>query len=146
MHMRRAGHVVTRPLNCGVSRLTMQLSHEDRVWNRAAVDGGGATPGAGDRALSSLLFVHGLVMNGGVEHAVEVLTPNEVAAAVLGFRYFEFVDVAELLQSVASGKLSAEDLDQRYWDLIPNDEAIAQKFKTRFRLSPHAFAPLEGTQ
>ena len=124
----------------------MQLSHEDRVWNRAAVDGGGATPGAGDRALSSLLLVHGLVMNGGVEHAVEVLSPNEVAAAILGFRYFEFVDVAELLQSVASGKLSAEELDQRYWDLIPNDEAIAQKFKTRFRLSPNAFAPLEGTR
>ena len=87
-----------------------------------------------------------MVMNGGVEHAVEVLSPNEVAAAVLGFRYFEFVGIAELLQSVASGKLCAEDLDQRYWDLIPNDEAIAQKFKARFRLSPNAFAPLEGAQ
>jgi hypothetical protein len=124
----------------------MQLSHEDRVWNRAAVEGGGPSPAAGDRALSSLLLVHGLVMNGGVEHAIEVLSPNEVGAAILGFRYFEFVDVAELLQSVVSGKLRTEDTDQRYWDLIPDDEAIAQRFKARFKLSPTAFAPLDGAQ
>ena len=126
----------------------MQLSHEDRVWNRAAVDGGGASPGAGDRAGSrdALLLVHGLVMNGGVEHAFEVLSPGQISAAILGFRYFELADVAMLLQSVAGGPLHGEDIDQRYWDLIPNDAAIVQKFKAMFRLSPNAFAPLEGVQ
>jgi hypothetical protein len=62
----------------------------------------------------------------------------------LGFRYFELAGVAALLQSVASGTLRGEDIDQRYWDVIPNDEAIAQKFKAMFRLTSSAFAPLEG--
>ena len=45
------------------------MTSADRVWNRAALEGGGASPGPGDRALASLLLVHGLVINGGVHHA-----------------------------------------------------------------------------
>jgi hypothetical protein len=43
----------------------------DHVWNRAALDGGGPKPRDGDRALADLLLAHGLIMNGGLGHALE---------------------------------------------------------------------------
>ena len=38
----------------------MNQSDADKVWNRAAMQGGGDSPGPGDRALASLLLLHGL--------------------------------------------------------------------------------------
>jgi len=62
----------------------MELSISEKIWNRAAMENGGETPGPGDKTLSSLLLLHGLVMNGGVHHALEELEPDEIAAAVDG--------------------------------------------------------------
>ena len=60
----------------------MKMTSADRVWNRAALEAGGDSPGLGDRALASLLLVHGLVMNGGVHRAIECVEPAELVAAV----------------------------------------------------------------
>ena len=76
----------------------VDLTEHDRVWNRAAMDDGGEEPRAGDRALADLLYAHGMVMNGGVHHALEVLTPDELKAAIAGFRYFSLGAVADLLE------------------------------------------------
>ena len=54
----------------------MQLSLADQIWNRAALESGGPAAREGDRALAALLLAHGMVMNGGVGHALEVLSPT----------------------------------------------------------------------
>ena len=41
------------------------------IWNRAVLDDGGASPGAGDTALAAALAFHGLAMSGGVLDAFE---------------------------------------------------------------------------
>lgn len=59
--------------------MAMSRSQADAVWNRAALEGGGAHPKAGDSALPALLRAHGYIMNGGVHHVVECLSPEERA-------------------------------------------------------------------
>lgn len=67
----------------------------------AAMESGGVSPGAGDRALAALLVVHGLVMNGGVHHALEWVQPTELSAAIEDYAYFGFDDVAAFLRGAA---------------------------------------------
>jgi hypothetical protein len=43
----------------------------DLIWNRAALERGGAAPGVADRALADVLAFHGLVMSCGVLDALE---------------------------------------------------------------------------
>jgi hypothetical protein len=56
------------------------MTNADKVWNRATLQSGGAAPKSGDRALAVLLLVHGLVMNGGVHHALESAQTSELRA------------------------------------------------------------------
>ena len=72
------------------------------VWNRAALEDGGPTPAEGDLALAALLRAHGVVMNGGVDHALEVLSAAELRAALAGYRYFGFEQIALLLEDAAA--------------------------------------------
>ena len=65
------------------------MNDADRVWNRAAMEEGCVSPRAGDRALSALLLVHGMVMNGGVHHALESVDPAELAAGADGYAFLE---------------------------------------------------------
>ncbi len=118
----------------------MDLSVEARVWNRAALEAGGAQPHNGDRALAAVLLAHGLVMNGGVHHALEMLSPDEVQAAAAGFRMFSLGAVAELLETAMG--LDEKTADRRYWDVVPDDGVINERFSAIFRSSPDAFAPL----
>jgi hypothetical protein len=74
-----------------------ELSTADRVWNRAALDAGGSPPREGDRALAALLLAHGMIMNGGVDHAVEALSAEELAAfdsVPYAFALIELVETA----------------------------------------------------
>jgi hypothetical protein len=64
------------------------FSIEDQIWNRAALDSGGDSPLEGDQSLTDLLYFHGMAMNGGLGHAFEVLSDDEQAAAIDGFRFF----------------------------------------------------------
>ena len=127
----------------------VDLTEQDRVWNRAAMDDGGEEPRAGDRALADLLYAHGMVMNGGVHHALEVLTPDELKAAIAGFRYFSLGAVADLLEEGLTDETFGGDsgdaegrANRRYWALIPDDEAIVVRFEAVYASSPAEFAPL----
>ena len=120
----------------------MDLSIEARVWNRAALESGGANPREGDRALAALLLAHGLVMNGGVHHALEVLSEEEIREAISGFGFFSLAPIGQLLKEAPT--LDEEVANQRYWSFIPGDEAINRRFRVIFQSSPDAFAPLTG--
>jgi hypothetical protein len=120
----------------------MDLPVEARVWNRAALESGGASPREGDRALAALLRLHGLVMNGGVHHALEVLSRDEIRAAISGFEFFSLTPVGRLLEVART--LDEEAANRQYWAFIPDDDAINGRFRVTFRSSPHAFAPLAG--
>jgi hypothetical protein len=120
----------------------MELTTADRVWNRAAMASGGPNPGEGDRALAALLLAHGMVMNGGVEHAIEALSPSELSAAAAGYRFFSFNEVARLLEEIAGNEFIDSAVDQRYAELVPTDMVIVGRFRDLFSSSPSVFSPL----
>jgi hypothetical protein len=91
----------------------MRLAEIDQVWNRAALQSGGLNPGEGDRALAALLVAHGMVMNGGVAHALESLSSEERSAAAAGFRFFSFSDIADLFGNATTGQQPAANTDDR---------------------------------
>ena len=70
-------------------------------YNRAALQAGGDSPGPGDCALASLLLLHGLVMNGGVPHALQSVGPSELLAAAEGYAFFGFNHCTVFLRGVA---------------------------------------------
>jgi hypothetical protein len=43
------------------------MEPSDEVWNRATMAAGGLDPGDGDIAIASVLALHSLAMNGGLE-------------------------------------------------------------------------------
>jgi hypothetical protein len=53
-----------------------ELSHADLVWNRACYGRLRELPG--DRSLADMIAAHGLVMNGGVFHAVDCIAAEEL--------------------------------------------------------------------
>jgi hypothetical protein len=122
----------------------MQLSKVDQIWNRAAMESGGAAALDGDRALADLLLAHGMIMNGGVGHALEVLSSDEFAAALDGYRFFGLNAVASLLEYTAN---AAEDevnqADACYGELIPSDQTIVDCFEAFYHSSPKAFASID---
>jgi len=129
----------------------MTMTSANRVWNRAALEAGGATPGPGDRALASLLFLHGLVMNGGVHHALECVQPEELRAAADGYAFFGFDDVAAFFRGAADDPvLSAwtDDTeitaDRRYAHLVPGDSHLFERFAEMLRRRSDQFAPIDG--
>jgi hypothetical protein len=128
----------------------MKLAAKDLVWNRAAVDGGGRNARAGDRALADALLVHGLVMNGGVHHAVEVVGEMEIQAAVAGFEYFGFQAIGEVLRRVQHdpklrkwSDATEEEANRLYWAVLPDDGELVARFERRFRDEPAEFGPLD---
>jgi len=81
---------------------SMEHSHENQIWNRAAMDGGGPTPRKGDTMLASLLRVHGMIMSGGIEHALDTLTQQQYKVGVEGYRYFGLLGAAIVLEQQGS--------------------------------------------
>ncbi len=125
----------------------MRLSTADLVWNRAALDGGGANPLAGDAALAAVLRAHGMIMNGGVLHVFEALSDSEFAAAQEGYRFFGFSDAATLIEY--ANRIPEEQrgesesaLDAEYARIIPTDGTLVDAFKAHFLSHPNQFAPL----
>lgn len=125
----------------------------DLIWNRAALEHGGTTPGIGDRALADVLSFHGLAMNSGVLDAVERTSGEDHARIEAAFRWFGLEAVTDLLASVhrdiEAGALDelarAEALevsaDREYQAILPTDEALASVFRHRLAAEPSAFAP-----
>lgn len=126
------------------------MTAADLVWNRAALENGGANPRDGDKALASLLLAHGLIMNGGVLHACSSLQPAEWHAAMSGYRFFGFEDIATLLERTTSSDQSERDddddsladaFDRAYAEAIPEDAVLVERFKLIYTESPANFAP-----
>lgn len=122
----------------------MRLPRQDQIWNRACLERGGPSPAAGDIALASLLLAHGLVMNGGVVHALECLSQAEISAAIAGFDYFGLTEAAKVLNEEPDASEETEHrLNQLYWTAVPNDETLVHAFRVKLLASPEAFAPTE---
>jgi hypothetical protein len=130
-----------------------KFTQADLIWNRACLDDVSALL-AGDRALAAMILFHGLVMNGGVLHALECTEPEpeKFEAAMSGYRVFRLDHVADFLtvaRSIAVDTLSDDDCDAleaklygRYREQIPDDSALAERFEAYHRDHPEQFAPL----
>jgi hypothetical protein len=124
------------------------LTEADLVWNRACA---GAGVEDGDKALAALLSFHGLAMNGGVLHALECLTVEELDAAISGYRFFGFHDVGDLLTEARSTAETSDAgawdvlearLDNLYADLVPSDTMLQERFASFLLRNPTHFAPI----
>jgi hypothetical protein len=135
------------------SKKMYELTEADHIWNRACLDDVSALR-AGDRALAAMILFHGLVMNGGVLHALECMEPEpqKFEAAMSGYRLFGFDHVADFLtvaRSIAVVTLTDDDFDSleaklygRYRGQVPDDSTLAERFEAYHREHPHEFAPL----
>lgn len=125
----------------------MKLSRQNLIWNRATLESDGLARCAGDTALAGLLLAHGLIMNGGVEHALECMSQSQLLAALGGYRYFGLERAAHALEMAAqTSGADSNDLDEPYWRAVPDDAAIVAAFTAKLLSNPAAFAPLaEGS-
>jgi len=122
----------------------MDADTQTIIWNRAAMAGGGPAPRPGDTALSAALRFHNMVMSGGLDHAHDMLSPEDFASAADGFRYLQLSDVAELVDQArhAPGDDDLlDELDARYGALIPRDQVIGDQFEALLQQRPDDFAP-----
>src|SRR6476661_8332679 len=111
-----------------------ELTESDTIWNRACGEEPlRALPG--DRALADLLYAHGLAINGGVLHAVECMTAEELSNAEAGYRYYGLDDVASLLSRARAIFEAADNLgnheqqfDGDYARMIPSDSSLVERF------------------
>ena len=124
----------------------------DAVWNRACVQARGPNhlSEPGDRALADMVLAHSLAMNGGVLHALESLSRNELIAALHGYRYFGLDSAAralEYLSEQVGDDLDDDALDrfeveadERYTSVVRDDNALIRAFEARYSESPNDFA------
>jgi len=127
------------------------MNNAERIWNRAAMEGGGNSPRAGDRALASLLLVHGMVMNGGVHHALEAVNSAELAAAADGYAFFGLHDVAAFFRGAADdpdlsewNEDTEEAADGRYEQMVPDDDHLVARFEKVYGERAEEFAPVDA--
>ncbi len=129
------------------------MDDADQIWNRAT-SGGGPDPREGDAALAASLSFHSLAMNGGILHAYEVLSPEELQQARDGFAWLALTDVAQFVEATAE-TISATNWDDEeavdaleasaddgYEEVLPDEEALENAFRGRLAEQPEAFRPL----
>jgi hypothetical protein len=79
------------------------------------------------RDLASAVWItHGLVMNGGVLHAVEVLKPTELDTAIAGYEHFGLAGAARVLSLAKTlGEIEKDAtearFDREYATAVPDD-------------------------
>jgi hypothetical protein len=148
------------------------MNKATQIWNRALDDYGLERSSLGDNALAAMLLAHGLAMNGGVLHAVEVMDEAQLAAAKTGYRFFGLEPVADLL-SRAKDALGCEtgdslerercavgdidvvlleeddylsvlepQMDSEYARYIPDDSALFERFERQLAANPDDFTGL----
>jgi hypothetical protein len=90
-------------------------------------------------------------MNGGVLHAVECMTSEELSDAQAGYRFYGLDDVASLLFRARGIFEVADDLgsheqqfDGEYAQFIPSDCSLVEWFELRLKSTPSHFAPLRA--
>ena len=121
----------------------MDADTQANIWYRAATAGGGPAPRPGDTALTAVLRLHNMIMSGGLDHALDVLTPEDFASGAGGFRYLQLSDVAAIVEQAQGGPSddSLEELDARYSALIPRDQVIGDQLEGLLQQRPDDFAP-----
>jgi hypothetical protein len=124
----------------------------DSIWNRAALESGGPTPGAGDQALAAALRLHSSAMSGGVLDAVENMTDEELDAAEAGYRWLHVPAASEAIaavrRAIADGALDDPDRasalelssENHYDEAIEDDAALDNAFRARLSTDPEAFS------
>ncbi len=117
------------------------------VWNRAAMGNTPAQPARGDAALAMLLRAHGLVMNGGVLHAAEVMEEQDFRGAIAGYLFFGLTSVANLLARARALPRGPADLgmqeallDSEYHDLVPDDSFLFAILEGHLNAHPEEFS------
>ncbi|NYG07915.1 hypothetical protein BJ986_002402 [Phycicoccus badiiscoriae] len=128
------------------------MDQADTIWNRAALEGGGPTPGVGDEALAAALRLHSSAMSGGVLDAVQHMSDEELDAAEGGYRWLHVPAASEAIAAVrreiAAGALDDHDRasalelssEDRYAAAIEDDAALDNAFRARLGTDPDAFA------
>jgi len=90
-----------------------------------------------------MVAMHGMIMNGGVDHALEVFSSAKLAAGIGGYQYFGLLEVAAMLQqAVSSPPTDWEAVNRKYGRLVPNDQSLVAVFEARLLTSPESFSPL----
>jgi hypothetical protein len=128
----------------------MELSFADKIWNRASEFHSTAIDRhEGDLALSALLSLHGLAMNGGVFHPFDVLSQHEIQEAIRAYRYYGLDAAADLFIRAGSLVATARELgsleqamDEEYLVHVPNDQTLVQIFEHHLAAHPEHYAPL----
>ncbi len=89
-------------------------------------------------------------MNGGVHHALKCLQPTELSAAVEGYAYFGFDDVAAFFRGAVNDPVLSTWTDsteveatRRYARMVPDDSHLVRRFEEVFRERADQFAPLD---
>lgn len=129
------------------------MDEADEIWNRATV-GGGDAPREGDVALAASLAFHGLVMSGGVLHAYEVLSAEELERAREGFMWLALPEVAQFMEDAArsiaeidwdddaAGDALEASTTDSYDRVLPSDQALEDAFRRQLDQRPEAFSPV----
>jgi|SRR5690554_1372442 len=120
-------------------------SRQIKIWNRACSERDATPLHDGDKALASLLQAHGFIMNGGVLHALEVMTRAQRVASIAGYRYFGLTGAAQVLeQSYAESDEAEEMANAAYLQEVPDDDTIVCAFRTKLLAHPDEFSPTPG--
>jgi hypothetical protein len=90
-----------------------------------------------ETAASAVWIAHGLVMNGGVVHCVEVLSKRELRTTIAGYRLFGLSVAADVLLEASREPRDENDaaeprLDAAYAEAIPSDDILATHVNSRF--------------
>jgi hypothetical protein len=111
---------------------------------------GRETLAKGDHALAALLRMHGLIMNGGVFHAVEVLDEDAVNGAIAGYEFYGLGAVKDVLTRASDLMRRDANLDEHeilldsdYTKIIPEDSSLVAAFEKRYATNPKDFAQLQ---
>jgi hypothetical protein len=128
----------------------MELKPSDRVWNRAALRENPESWLPGDRALAALLLAHGHVMNGGVFHAIELLSEDELDEAIAGYQFFGLDSVQKVFVHAKDMARKGEEIgpyeavfNSDYQKLIPSDAALGFAFEQHFNNNPQDYARMK---
>jgi hypothetical protein len=85
-----------------------------------------------------------MVMNGGMDHAFEALTREEIQTGARGLSYFDLEPVASLLEEALRVEVgNYESFDEKYWSLVPTDDTLVRAFEAMYSDHPDRFSPLE---
>jgi hypothetical protein len=115
------------------------------VWNRACQYAG---TGVGDRHLSALLLVDGMVQSGGPNHAADGCEPAELDAAAAAARYFGVEDLAAVIEELPAAASGYRDEDiedrlgRRYQDVLRDYGPLEAGIAARHAAAPQDFDPL----